>query len=170
MQRKELEILFFKRELFSWKALILFAIGSFVTFCGFMAFALFDFGGLWITNAIVGQKAADGTIWWLVHPDNLTLIDANSVTGILLSAIVIFLGIAICCGVTAGICINAKTKLLRKECEDYHEYLASKDLEQDFNKYLIGNKLAYDEELDWWRETSPELKARIPFQRKIKLP
>ncbi len=168
MKRSELESIFFKRLLLRSRVIITVCIGLAFMLCGFLVAFVSWFTGTWIPNAIVGQRAADGTIWWLVYPGNLTLLDINSAFLLILCTIVIMIGAVIVTLPIAVTSLAAKKELLTKECEDYHEYLASKDLEQDFNKYLVEHKLAYDEELEEWRTTFPGLK--IPFLRKIKLP
>jgi hypothetical protein len=66
-----------------------------------------------------------------------------------------------------GSVANAMLTLAHKECEDYHAFIAEKNLEHEYKEYLIKNNLAYDEEKADWRSEFSELVPK--YKRKIRL-
>lgn len=66
-----------------------------------------------------------------------------------------------------GSVASAMLTLANKECEDYHAFIAEKNLEHEYKEYLIKNNLAYDEEKANWRSEFSELVPK--YKRKIRL-
>jgi hypothetical protein len=99
---------------------------------------------------------------------NIVFVDCTSSFIESASIILLLSGVSIAGTLFLAAVGQAIMDLLKKECEDYHAFIADKGLEHDYKKYCIDHGIAYDEELNSWRSEFPE--ANIKFVRRIKLP